>query len=358
MKMKKYFIMTAFAMLVFASCTNNEDQSEPQEINFSTLNYKPTKAPITGTAYTKANGCPAFGVFAILVSEGKKYDESAVAERSSYMSNVKIDFNDNNDYKIWTPYSGSNPIKYYWPLSGSLAFVGYTPYDISNKAAFTLSTKTLTITDYSPSTTVAQQYDVMYSKAGVAKDLNKNETSYTGANVNNSKGVNIVFNHALSQIIFKAKTTVLATDATFKIDEIKMIDVENNGTLTVTNDVATGGVDGWSLTADNKTTFNVTTEATSDLTNDFDQYCGKLLLIPQTFASTSTAQVSIKYTMTPTHSGSTPTSKTVIKSMKDLSGLTTINANKKYIINLTISPEEILFAPSILEWEDGGSSDL
>lgn len=356
MKMKKYLIMAAFAMLVFASCTNNEDQSEPQEINFSAFNFRPSRAPITGTAYTIANGCPAFGVFATLVSdETKTYASSTDAERAMYMTNVMIDYNEAEAYKIWAPKSGTSFIKYYWPLTGKLTFIGYTPYTISSIVSFDKSDKTLTIADYSPSTTVADQYDVMYSKAGGANDLSTNGTNYDGSS---KKGVNIVFNHALSQIIFKAKTTVLATDATFKIDEIKMIDVENNGTLTVTNDVATGGVDGWSLTADNTADFNVTTEATSNLTNDFVEYGGKLLLIPQTFASTSTAQVSIKYTMTPTHSGSTPTSKTVVKSMKDISGLTTINANKKYIINLTISPEEILFAPSILEWEDGGSSDL
>ena len=158
-----------------------------------------------------------------------------------------------------------------------------------------------------------------------------------------------MFNHALSLIVFKAKTTVLAADATFVIDEIKMIDVENKGTLTVANDVATPGVDGWTLSTGNTATFTVT-GTTGNLTNDFVSYGDPALLIPQAF--TSDAKISIKYTMTPTHDGSTPTSKTVIKSFTELSNIGTINANKKYFINLTISPEEILFAPSIAaDWD-------
>ena len=349
--MKKYFIMATVAMLVFAGCTQDEDQSESQEINFSAFNFKPTKAPITGTTY--GTDAPAFGVFATIVAStnetsAQTYDVN-YASSSLYMDDVKIMYDGSTGYKIWRPVGASDAfVKYYWPLTGKLTFVGYTPYSVT--ADFVATTRTFTISDYSAVTTVANQADVMYSKISAASDMTANSTQYTAGGGTNS-GVNILFNHALSQIVFRAKTTVLTTDATFKIDEIKMIGVENNGTLTVTNDVATGGVDGWSLTVDNTADFNVTTEATSDLTNDFVEYGGKLLLIPQTF--TSNAKVSIKYTMTPAHSGSTPTSKTVVKDMTQLANLNTINANKKYIINLTISPEEILFAPSIAEdWDE------
>ena len=353
MNIKKYLITTAFAMLVFASCTNDEDQSEPQEINFSAFNFKPTRAPITGTTY--GTGAPDFGVFAALVATTNATSTETYAvnyETSlSYMDDVKIKYDGSTGYKIWRPVGASDAfVKYYWPLTGKLTFVGYTPYSVT--ADFVPTTRKFTITNYSADEVVANQADVMYSKISSASDKTANSTQlpYT-AGEGTKSGVNILFNHALSQIIFKAKTTVLTTDATFKIDEIKMIDVENKGTLTVTNDVATGDVDGWSLTADNKATFNVTTGATGDLTNDFVEYGGKLLLIPQTF--TNATKVSIKYTMTPTYTGSTATSKTVVKDMTQLAGLTTINANKKYIINLTISPEEILFAPSIAEdWDE------
>lgn len=355
--MKKLLFIVASAMLVFASCTNNEEQSEPTEINFSAFNYKPTKAPIIGTIY--GTDAPDFGVFAAIVATT---DETSThtyalnyAGSSLYMDDVKIKYDATVDYKIWRPVNADDAfVKYYWPLTGKLTFVGYSPYSVS--ADFVPTTRTFTITNYSADVIVANQADVMYSKISSASDMNATSasTQYTGGGGTNS-GVNILFNHALSQIIFRAKTTVSIDDATFKIDEIKMIDVKNKGTLTVENDVPTAGddiIDGWTLTAApaDIVNFNVTTGITDDLTNGFVEYGGKLLLIPQEF--TDATKVSITYTMTPKHSDSTPTSKTVVKNITDLSNLTTINANKKYIINLTIGPEEILFAPSIAEdWD-------
>ena len=56
--MKKLFVFAASAMMVFASCTNNEvvyDNETPQEIGFSPVNKSMTRAAISGTAFTHSN---------------------------------------------------------------------------------------------------------------------------------------------------------------------------------------------------------------------------------------------------------------------------------------------------------------
>ncbi|MBQ5573468.1 MAG: fimbrillin family protein, partial [Bacteroidaceae bacterium] len=62
--MKKSLFLAALAAIALASCTQNEDFSQPEKINFNPVNYKAqsTKAPINTTTYSTTD--PSFGVFA------------------------------------------------------------------------------------------------------------------------------------------------------------------------------------------------------------------------------------------------------------------------------------------------------
>lgn len=347
--MKKYLIMTASAMLVFASCTNNEDQSEPQEINFSAFNYKPTKAPITGATY--GTGAPDFGVFAAIVATTNATSTQTYAEDYTaselYMNDIKIQYDEVN-YKIWRPVGASDAfVKYYWPLTGKLTFVGYTPYTVAAK--FVPTTQTFTITNYSADAVIANQADVMYSKISAASDMTANSTQYTAGGGTNS-GVNILFNHALSQIVFRAKTDRLYDDAAFTIDYITVQNVLNTGSLSVAKDLVSNVspvVDGWTTSGTGQ---NFTPVTNVLLTEKIKSYGDSLLLIPQSFSDN--VKIEIKYTMDPAFG---PNSSKVVNieiNDADKINLNQIKAGKKYFIDLTVAANEILFAPSIAaDWD-------
>lgn len=350
--MKKFFIIAAAALATLASCTKVENEVPIQhEIGFSTLNRINTKAPIAGTSYKTTD--PKFSVFAA-INEDEQKTWAADGGESLYMNNVTIGYDVSDSYKIWRPMNAAASAfaTYYWPLTGKLTFQAYTPASVNG--SYTLASKTLTITDYSPAATVAEQADVMYSKASEAADKKYEDQTipYTeGGSV--SKGIKIVFYHALSQVVFQAKTNKEYTDAKFNIDYIKVGKVNNKGTLNVVNDAVdnSSAVDGWTTSEPVETPFDINASTADLVTKDYATYGDALLLLPQTFSDD--AFVEIKYTLTPDNG--TKSSKVVTLKLNDSEkiNLATINAGKKYIIQFQVGLNEILFSPAIAaDWTE------
>lgn len=341
--MKKILLLMTSAMLLFAGCAKEELTSEPQEIGFRAYNFKQTKAPIEGADYGETD--PMFKVFAALVREGDYADKYASSEK--YFETV-VAYDGSDSYKIWRPYNvtGTNYIKYYWPMAGSLTFVAVSP--ATANSAFANKAATLTVTDFSSSTTVADQADLMYSKIADADNLTANTTAYTGST---TKGVPVVFNHALSQIRFEAYNKEAAAN-TIQIDNIQLTNVANKGTLTVVNDVVSNvdpSVDGWLTTDDSDADF-VSLSTAKETTGTAEEFGAPLMLLPQTLADDIMLEVT--YTMTHINNEDVPdTQKTVSKKLSEVVG-TQLNANKKYTITLAIGADEILFSPSIVEWSE------
>lgn len=341
--MKKVVLFMTSAMLLFAGCAKEELTSEPQEIGFRAYNFKQTKAPIEDAIY--GTDAPNFKVFAALVREGDYLTNFASSE--SYFS-TEVAYDGADAYKIWRPWTGNAFIKYYWPMSGSLTFVAVSP--ATANSAFANQTATLTVTDFSSSTTVADQADLMYSKIADAADLSANTESYPNSAKN---GVPVVFNHALAQVRFMAVNNDDPAN-TVQIDKIQITNVANKGTLTVVKDVVAtnatdGSVDGWKTTTTDDVTF---VSLSSDFVlNDAEKELGlPLMIMPQTLADDIMLEVT--YTMTHINGENVPdTQKTVSKKLSEIVGAT-LNTNKKYTITLAIGADEILFSPSIVEWSE------
>lgn len=341
--MKKVVLFMTSAMLLFAGCAKEELTSEPQEIGFRAYNFKQTKAPIEDAVY--GTDAPNFKVFAALVREGDYLTNFASSE--SYFE-TEVAYDETDTYKIWRPWSSTDSkfIKYYWPMSGSLTFVAVSP--ATANSAFANRAATLTVTDFSSSTIVADQADLMYSKIADAVNLNANTEPYN----NGVKGVPVVFNHALAQVRFKAVNNDHPAN-TVQIDKIQITNVANKGTLTVVKDVASsdnGLVDGWKTTTTDYATFVSLSSPSFVLDEDAEALGLPLMIIPQTLADDIMLEVT--YTMTQINGEDVPdTQKTVSKKLSEVVG-TQLNANKKYTITLAIGADEILFSPSIVEWSD------
>lgn len=363
--MKKFFVIAAAALVALAACTkaeiNDTDYQKSKEINFVTVANKATKAPITGTTYP--SDAPSFGVFAWYLASGNWNTSAANSSAVSYMDDVEVSFNDTKD--IWVPSS-----TYYWPLEGKLTFIAYSP-----KAAATATFDNegeLTLTGFTVATTVADQVDLLYS--AIAADKTQNEAYYTdGTNSKNSqtaegdKGVNIKFKHALSQIIFKARThaDVYAAGLSFKVNSITVNAPSTATSMTVSNpaDSDSASVATWNSPATpvdyliNTAAFPAA--ANTYLTDSYSDAIGDpLLTIPTEFSST-TPTVTINYTLYRKSDNVAMGSKEVTVKFDNIDdAIANWRPGKKYLYEFTIDLQKIYFNPTIVDWADGGTQDV
>lgn len=342
--MKKILLLMTSAMLLFAGCAKEELTSDPQEIGFRAYTFKQTKAPIEDAVY--GTDAPNFKVFAALDREGNYLTNYASSEK--YFE-TEVAYDGSDSYKIWRPWSGNAFIKYYWPMSGSLTFVAVSP--ATAESAFDPTIATLTVKDFSSSTTPADQADLMYTKIKSALDLKSaNTVAYDGSTKN---GVPVVFNHALSQVAFMAVNNEAAAN-TIQINRIQITNVANIGTLTVEMDEVSntnGLVDGWKTTTEKDATFVSLLESdVVTLSGRAEKLGSPLMIIPQTLAND--IKLEVTYTMTQINGVDVPkTTRTVSKKLSEIVGAQ-LNANKKYTITLAIGADEILFSPSIVVWSE------
>lgn len=381
--MKKYFILAAAALVTLASCMKNNADTTAYEqgkvIGFNTVVNKATKAvstvgPISGTVFSSGND--DFGVFAYYLSSGTWASHPDVTP-AAYMSDVAVGFDD--DLDIWAPAS-----TYYWPLQGSLTFIAYWPKE---SATATFSTGgVLTLSGFTQATTVANQVDLLYSS--IAADKQDNDAKYTDtANSKDSgdtKGVNIKFKHALSQVIFKAKASadVYSAGMSFKVNSIVVNAASTATSMTVTNPAdgdVSANITTWNSPATfvdytvNTTAFPNATVAAGDgnfLTNDFTGPIGNaLLMIPSkvavpdtepvqyTFANDPT--VTITYTLYRKSDALAMGQKSVTVHFNEIDSIVKCwEAGKKYEYDLTIDLQKIYFNPTITDWTDGGTQGV
>lgn len=366
--MKKYFIIAAAALVALAACTKNEidpasKTKDAREINFNTVANKATKAPITGTTYSF--NCPSFGVFAYYLASGNWNTTAENTSAVSYMDDVEISFNDTKD--IWAPAS-----TYYWPLEGKLTFIAYSPKSAAT-AAFS-NAGVLTLTGFTVNTTVADQVDLLYS--AIAADKTQNEDYYEDTanskdseNAEGDKGVNIQFKHALSQVIFKAKTADEVYDAglSFKVNSITVNAASTATSMTVTNPTdaqLASAITTWTTPSTNANFAVRSTDfpeaANTYLTKTLSDPIGDaLLMIPVTAFAGTDPTVTVSYTLYRMSDNVDLGTKEVSIHFDDIDDVVTNwQAGKKYVYNLTIDLQKIYFNPTVTDWVDGGSQNV
>ena len=361
--MKKSMFIAAMAAMVLAGCTKDESIVEQQEIGFQPLAYKAsqTKANvITGATYGIKD--PEFGLFAYQLADGKTFDADK-DEAKLYIDNKRVHYDSGN----WR----TDP-KSFWPLQGSLTFVAYSPYSVKddvthsidvskdNEGNVTSANSVLIISDFEAGTT--GQKDLMWSTHTKDKTSNGSENNYPEASPTYA-GVPILFNHALCRIKITAKTAEdYSGFATYNLKQIQVVGLKDKVTLTVTDDVAE-----WSVAPS-------TTLADFDFYND-DQLLTKdsgpviyknaetaengLLAIPQ---SLNGVQLLVTYTMTVDPNGQVADDEVVTEPTKVVTlfkdeVLETLDQNKVYTLNLSISANEILYSPDVNEWKSQYDSD-
>ena len=333
--MKKYFILAAAALLSLAACNKIDPENPTQEkraINFSAVAAKTTKALITSTYYNTSD--PVFGMYCYAVASGTWAENHGTSQ--AYMDNVQIKYNESSD--IWEPYNGSAFVTYYWPLSGSLTFIGYSPYKASG-VSYDKTTQALTFTDFTQAAAVASQEDLMWATTNVNKTANDGHYQSSSEDTpSTATGVNVVFHHALSQVCFTISKAATLTDYTVTVNSITF-NAFKKGTLTVTNDTPSWG----EATVDETFTAKA---AAQEATTSAVAYGDANLAIPQDLVA-ATQKFYINYSLS--KGGVNLGSKTVNVDLRNGSVTAWAN-NTKYVYNITIDLNKIYFNPTVAEW--------
>lgn len=232
--MKKSFILAAASILALAACSKQTMDTTPdKEVAFQVAKYvNATKAE--GDTKVKYDPSATFGTYAIF-SNGKE-------AKDAFMSNVEIGLTGNT----WAPVKNA----YYWPKTGSLDFVSYSPFAsswISPVIEENAYTK-LVAENVTPAHTFAEgkeyEVDLMYSDVALNCKSNSSTNLDADAETDYAAGVPTLFRHALSKLNFNAALTFNDVESGEGDDaiytswevEIKSMTINNviqNGSLTL-----------------------------------------------------------------------------------------------------------------------------
>ncbi len=197
--MKKSFLMFAIAALALASCS----QDEPVSVNKGRqIDFRPAMGTLSrGTEITNAN-LSDITVTALLGDQTLFKD---------------ITFSKNGGFYTSSP-------EYYWPGDDSqLDFYAYAP--AAPGGNITIDSQTKTMTDFSPAGDIADQVDFISSYATGKKSENE------------ASGVELTFDHRLSQIEIQGKTD---NDAyTFKVMGVRIGQPVSKGSFDFSTDAWT-----------------------------------------------------------------------------------------------------------------------
>ena len=357
--MKRILLFAAVAGAALAGCVKNESEggmtASDSKISF--------EAPVVG-ATTRAQAGEI----------GDKYPtEESFKVWGWYHEGDYTSFNDRgNGWKNYMTEADGKPITvsydnvnswvsatdYFWPKTGKLTFAAYSPADAAGTYSHTAAG--LQITGFTVAA-VGAQYDLMYSDR--AYNRNSSDNLYNGNATNDYDGVDIVFHHALSSIVFKAGTDDNYTTAnnTFKIKSITIKNVANAGTFNETlTDGTTNRDPEWTVTGEANNSYVAFsgdfTVPNDGSTREEPTDAEDLILLPQSFETNNNAIVEIVYTYGTKASGEIKHTETF--QLNDATNAQTWEPNKRYTYNIIFGLDKIYFAPVVEAWDDVNVGDI
>lgn len=245
--MKKYIFMAAVAMLAIVSCNKDEvkEVNTGREIDFHTA--------VTRATETTVQNLDEIYVTAYTTSENNYFTDLLFAENGGYFT---------------------SDVKYYWPSDGSsINFIAYAPsaaelgVGAGSATELTINKDTQTLTAFSPAANVTDQKDVVFAKA-------------TGSKADANTGVELVFDHVLSQVEFKAYSN--NDGYVFKVKGVKLANVAGTGDCELADKTwSTAGYDKVTYEVVYDTPLTLTTTPVSVMKSENDN----AMLVPQTFVA-------------------------------------------------------------------------
>lgn len=193
--MKKMLFLAAVSAIALTSCVNEENFEGPkpqaQVMRFDAPVMKQTRANVKGEITgVKYDAKEDFKIFCKIYKGTFAGWETNTTDYFSATGDVAKNMGGTSPYWATTT-------TYYWPESEyNLAFAAYSPAELTPAPTSIKHTANgLQIVDFKTEANAADQYDLMYSN----RVIDKNETT------DGQSAVPLVFNHALSSIIFSSE---------------------------------------------------------------------------------------------------------------------------------------------------------
>lgn len=348
--MKKLFFIAAIASVAFASCVKNDPApsvTEQHEITFAApvvgTATKVTPGELSGAVYPTADH---FNVYAVW-HDG---DFAGWGSGSLYMDDVETQYDDT--YNGWRPLD-----RHYWPKNGKMTFAAYSPKELDSYSTSHSYTATgLKISGFQVQADAKNHVDVLYSE----RSYNKEKTSADNTNTPYDE-VDIDFKHALSSIQFTAKTKTNYGTTEIKLKKITLYGVNSKGDFDEKVDETVPGTykdePTWTNPSEvvaeanayvyyNNTTGQALSDAAWVMNGQANQT--DLICLPQTLPATAT--VVVTYSINPPGASTAAVDVTLEKKINTLT--TEWEPGKRYTYHLTISLDEIYFAPEVTDWVD------
>lgn len=365
--MKKFLLISGLAVAAMVSCTKNEvyvSENNDAQISFNApvvqLNTKAV-AGEEGKNGVKYSTDESFNVYASWTAADYAAGDWGT---SLYMNNVKVSYD--RDLTGWAPSDA-----YYWPKTGVLTFAAYSPSDVAGTVAY--GAAGLTVTGFEVEATTDKQYDFMYAERSYNRKASTNQSvAGTGHTAQSYNGVDLMFHHALSSIVFKVKADEDITNTKFTVKKIEILNAQNKGDFAekITDGPDYTSAPEWANTTGkvNYVAWEGTQELAVKTSTNTPDYVGltnvnDILLLPQAFRNANgNVKVKITYSIKRTAADAPEIDGQVAEF--DLStnnkvtegGVTkTIDKwemGKRYTYNLLFSLDKIYFAPEVTNWVD------
>lgn len=169
--MRKKVLLAALSALALAACVNDETiEMNPG----NAVAFRPSTENSTRATVTTSNTIQDFKVWGY-------YKKNDNADYTSFMEEQVV--NKAGDEWVYSPVR-------FWPTTGEVDFYSVSPADVTTN----ITKDAQQILDYTVNTDPSKQIDLLYA------------ANMECTNSNSSKGVPVNFRHALSQVVFKAKT--------------------------------------------------------------------------------------------------------------------------------------------------------
>lgn len=355
--------LTILFALAAVACSKTDvtfDDTQSNEIALMPASGNITKAAITDGVFPTNNHIALYAYHSTQVnaaSNGQTLTYTDYAKFDKQYFNGQEFYCKDNQQAIWSGLPAQ-----YWPATGSMVFAGYSLEPTVGKtnneafvrngtATYTLSTDMFTLTDYTQSNVTSNTYDLLY--------FGRTDKSYS----KNSTSVPVVFKHALSWIEIKVKGNAgsLVDGRVWAITNVEFREVQTKGNFTY-NGLAAGTAEApkayWNSWSEAKNIVVFNEDTTTDpktsnpirprqsLTNSatiIENVSHGTLVIPQTAKK---LYVTVKY-QSPANVAITEVIEVNIPSVTSA-----WESGKKYIYELTFSPQEILIAPTVEVWPD------
>ena len=355
-------------------CQKTEIQNEIQTpIGFSTEVGKQTRAIVDGTNYGTTQ---PFAVYA--------YGHQGDATATVVMNNVEISYtaaSGEGTSVVPAKWSATGTTKYYWPNDPNtyINFYAYSPaamtsngnnapgdhkilhfLDGTGNGVSHSETAGLTLTKYSHSN---MYVDFMVAKPVLRAKYATTDPDNLTTNTEVAGTVPVVFEHKMSQILFKVTTAEDYPGVKFTVKSITLNDIKNTADYTsYTNTWTTGE------TIDDYPIFPAETSEGASSVNPLDNGVEKVIeltyannvrgemlttgvtMIPQTMQSDVQA-----FTIVYDVDGTGVAKETVTKKVflyKDGATLNSWGVNQKITYTVKIGLNEIQFMPSVAAWDD------